>query len=96
MALTTQQIKKIAQLARLELSTANQKKFTKQLGNILDYFEKLTQLDTQDIQPTSQSIDLKNVDRLDEIKNCESEIQTAVLKNVPQTSGRYIKVNKVL
>jgi len=96
MQLTSTQIEQLAKLARLKLAPTDQKKFTKQLGDILGYFEKLTQLDTQNIEPTSQSIDLKNVDRLDEIKDCLPEIQTAILNNTPDKSGNYIRVNKVL
>jgi len=96
MLIDDNQIKHLAQLARLELSTAEQEKYTKQLGDILGYFEKLTQLDTQDIKATSQSIDLKNISHLDESKNCSTEIQSAILNNAPDKSGNYIKVNKVL
>ena len=96
MQLDTQQIKHLAQLARLELSTAEQEKYTKQLGDILDYFEKLTHTDTKNIKLTSQSINLKNINRLDEVKNCEPKVVTTILDNSPDKSGDYIKVNKVL
>ncbi len=96
MLLTKDQIKHLAQLARLQLSTVEQKKYTTQLGSILDYFEKLTHLDTQDIKITSQSINLTNINRLDEAKNCESKVVSTILDNAPNKSGSYIKVNKVL
>ena len=90
------QIKHLAQLARLELSTVEQEKYTKQLGAILNYFEKLAHLNTQNVEVTSQSINLKNINRPDKIKDCHPDVLAAILDNAPDKSGNYIKVNKVL
>lgn len=86
----------LAALAKLELSDSEQAVFAGQLGEILDYFKQLQALDTQDIPITSQTIDLVNITRADEIKNCDEQTQAAILNNAPQSSGRYFKVNKIL
>lgn len=58
-------IEYVAKLARLELSREEKEKFSKQLADILQYVEKLNQLDTKDIQPTAHVIPVKNVWRDD-------------------------------
>ncbi|MDP2860595.1 MAG: Asp-tRNA(Asn)/Glu-tRNA(Gln) amidotransferase subunit GatC [bacterium] len=57
----------IAKLANLSLTPAEEKKFSRQLGEILDYIAKLNKLDTEKIEPTSQVTGLENVWREDEI-----------------------------
>lgn len=94
--LDTKQIKHIAHLARIELTRDEQQKFAKDLGDIFGYFGKLKKLDTAGIEPTSQSIELKNIYRPDEAKNCQSDIQENILNNLPDKSGRYFKVDKIL
>ena len=96
MSLDTKQVEHVAQLARIELSSEEKQKFTKDLGEILDYFEKLKRLETTGIEPTSQSIELKNIFRADEITGCPEDVQKNILANAPDRSGRFIKVNKIL
>jgi len=96
MQLNTKQIEHVAKLARIELNSEEKQKFTKDLGDILDYFEKLKRLETTGIEPTSQSIELKNIFRADEITGCPEDVQKNILANAPDGSGRFIKVNKIL
>ena len=96
MSLNKVQIEHIAKLARLELSEAEKTKFTAQLGSILDYFNKLKETNTDDVEPTSHSIDLKNISRADEVRNCAEDIRVKILDNAPERSDDYFKVNKVL
>ena len=96
MSLDIKQVEHVAKLARIQLSPQAKKKFTEQLGDILDYFEKLKQLDTRDIPITSQSIELVNIHRLDAVKGCDQNAQKIILDNAPARSGDYFKVNKIL
>ncbi|OGG87528.1 asparaginyl/glutamyl-tRNA amidotransferase subunit C [Candidatus Kuenenbacteria bacterium RIFCSPHIGHO2_02_FULL_39_13] len=96
MPLDIKQIEHIAQLARIELTTEEKQKFTKDLGDILDYFEKLKRLETTGIEPTSQIIGLKNISRADETVGCPEDVQKNILANAPNSSGRFIKVNKIM
>ena len=96
MPLNIVQIEHIAHLARLKLTTAEKEKFTGQLSDIIDYFEKLKQVDTSSVEPTNQVTNLTNVHRADEVKDCDEKVQKGIMNNFPQRSGKFIKVNKVL
>ncbi|MBU0975791.1 MAG: Asp-tRNA(Asn)/Glu-tRNA(Gln) amidotransferase subunit GatC [Patescibacteria group bacterium] len=65
--ITAKQIKHIASLARIKLSESEVKKFRVQLKDIVSYFDKLNEVDTTGIEPTSQVTGLKNRLRKDEI-----------------------------
>ena len=56
----------VAKLANLPLKPGENKKFEKQLGEILTYVEKLNEVDTKNVEPTSQVTGLENVTREDE------------------------------
>ena len=64
--LNREQVHKVALLARLELTPAEEEQYAKQMSSILDYFEQLSELDTTDIEPTTRAIDLSNITRHDE------------------------------
>ena len=96
MALTTAQIEHIAHLARLELTDAEKIKFADQIGSILAYFNKLQEIDTTGVVPTSHSIDLVNVTRDDVIKEREQSVQERILQNAPAKQDYYFKVSKIL
>jgi len=65
MQLTTEQVKKIAQLARLELTPEEMERYAGQLTDILTYAELLKELDTNAVAETSQVTGLSNVTRED-------------------------------
>jgi aspartyl-tRNA(Asn)/glutamyl-tRNA(Gln) amidotransferase subunit C len=67
MQLTKEQVQKIAQLARLELTDAEMEKYAAQLTDILTYAEMLKELDTSSVEETSQVTGLSNVTRADEL-----------------------------
>ena len=66
-ALTPAQVRHIAKLARLKLSDAEVEKFSKELTSILQYIEKLNEVDTSNVEPTAQVTGLTNVFREDTI-----------------------------
>ena len=59
----------VAQLARIELSSEEEKKFAGQLGAVLENFELLNKVDTKNVEPTAQVTGLVNVFREDAITN---------------------------
>ncbi len=65
--LSDDQVRHIAKLARIKLSDVEVSKFSKQLSDVLDYMEILSDVDTDDIQETSQVTGLLNVMEKDEI-----------------------------
>ena len=58
-------IEHVAKLARLRLTDAEKEKFSKQMGTIIGYIEKLNELDTQNVEPTAHILGLNNVFRED-------------------------------
>jgi len=94
MALTREQVKHIAELAKLGLSEAEIEKFREQLSAILDYAAKLNCLNTSAIPPTASVAPLCNVMRGDEVEPALS--QADALANAPSTDGGYFQVKAIL
>ena len=94
--LTPEQVKKIAMLARLELTEAEVEKFSGQLTNILEWVEMLNQLDTDGVEPTAQVTGLVNVSEPDEVQNYV-ENKEELLECTPlEVKARQILVKSVL
>jgi len=94
MKLSREEVLHIALLARLGLSDTEVEKAREQLSNILENFEILQQVDTTDIPPTAQSINLQNVMKDDE---SDSSLPPAdILANAPQREGDFFKIRAVL
>lgn len=72
--LTKTDVRNMAKLAKLNLTAEETDKFQKQLSKIVDYISELEEVNTSDLQPTSQTTGLENVFRIDEVKtsNCLS------------------------
>ena len=62
-----EQVRKVAKLSRLDLSDAEIAEFTGQLGAILEYVEKMNELDTADVEPLAHCLPISNAFRADEI-----------------------------
>ncbi len=93
MTLTIQDVEKIADLARLELTGAQKMAYLGQLSAILDYAEMLNELDIDDVLPTSSAVSLKNVMRDDKIKPSLS--LNDVLFNAPQQANNQFRIQSV-
>ena len=91
---THEQVRKVAKLARLDLTEAEIEEFTGQLGAILDYVEKMNELDTADVEPLAHCLPISNVFRADEVR--ESLGTEKTLANAPQRDGPFFKVPKIL
>ena len=94
MSITIKDVEHVAKLARLELSEQEQQTFTEQLNAILKYAEKLNELDTDNVEPTSHPMPLSNVMREDVSK--PSLPIEKVLLNAPDEEDGQIKVPAVL
>ena len=64
--LTKEEVEKVALLGRLDLTDEEKRKFTRQLNQIIGYFRKLQELDTDGVEPMSHPLELENVMRDDE------------------------------
>lgn len=89
-----QQVRYIAHLARLELSGKEEEKFTRQLGEILAWVDKLKELNTSKLPFTSHVLPLTNVFREDELGESLSEKEA--LLNAPQKKRSHFQVPKVI
>ena len=94
MKLSSEQVRHIAWLARLGLSEAEVEKFCLQLSNILDNFEILKEVDTENVPPATHTIPLQNVFREDEV--AESYPQAEILANAPRKQEDCFKVRAIL
>jgi aspartyl-tRNA(Asn)/glutamyl-tRNA(Gln) amidotransferase subunit C len=92
--ITREDVEHVAELARLELTAAERERFIAQLNHILTYFEKLNELDTADVEPTSHVIPMSNVFRDDEVQ--PSLDRTKVLHNAPEESHFFFKVPRII
>ena len=84
----------IVMLARLELSEQEKKLFSKQIGSIIEYIDKLNELDTTNVPPTAHVLPIKNVFRSDEMK--ESLSKDAALQNAPKRKDDFYEVPKII
>jgi aspartyl-tRNA(Asn)/glutamyl-tRNA(Gln) amidotransferase subunit C len=94
MKLSREEVLHIAALAKVGVTEADVEKMREQLSNILENFEALQKLDTENIPPTAQSIALQNVIMPDEVR--PSLTTEEVLANAPQREGDFFKVKIVL
>jgi aspartyl-tRNA(Asn)/glutamyl-tRNA(Gln) amidotransferase subunit C len=97
--LTQEEVKHIAELARIELTKEEEKKYQEQLGRILDYVEKLAEVKTEGVTTADGgTIDLENVWRADEVKTQNPINKTQekeLIKMAPETQAGQIKVKNV-
>ncbi|GGH73712.1 aspartyl/glutamyl-tRNA(Asn/Gln) amidotransferase subunit C [Compostibacillus humi] len=92
--ITIEQVKHVAHLARLALTDEEAEQLTKDLAAIIQYAEQLNELDTENIEPTTHVIDMKNVMRKDEPK--EWITQEEALKNAPDHKDGLFRVPAIL
>ena len=93
--LNHQEVKRIAELARLELTADELELFTRQLGDILTYVEQIRALDTTGVPPTSSVLN-RPVDRPDEPRPSLSRAE--LLRNAPDAAPEagLFKVPRVI
>ena len=94
MKISRKEIEHIAILARLSLTEEEKELFGPQLSSILDYMDKLNELDTKNIEPTAHVIGLNNVMRDDILK--DSLPREDALMNAPSHTGKFYRVPKII
>tara|TARA_Y100001968_G_scaffold128469_1_gene117327 strand:+ start:784 stop:1074 length:291 start_codon:yes stop_codon:yes gene_type:complete len=92
--ITSEDVKKVANLARLKLPDDEIELYTNQLENILSYIEQLEQIDTNNIEPTTRAVEVVNVIRKDIVDS--SEIRNDLLDLAPSREGDFFRVPKIL
>jgi aspartyl-tRNA(Asn)/glutamyl-tRNA(Gln) amidotransferase subunit C len=94
MSVSIKDVEYIAKLSKLEFNETELTRMAKELNSILDYMNKLNELDTSKVEPLSHVIDIKNVFREDKIK--ESLPVEEILKNAPSKTDEFFRVPKVI
>jgi len=94
MALSREDVRHVAQLARLDFSDEEERRMAEEMSQILDYVEKLDELDTSGVPPMAHVLDVTNVFRADEIKARIDQEQA--LEPAPETDDGYFQVPQVI
>lgn len=92
-AIDEKTINNVAELARLSLSSEEVRMYTAQFSNILEYMNKLHEVDTNDVVPTAQVTGLQNVLREDVVTDSFS--QNIVTTLAPESRNGYVAVHAV-
>ncbi|PIP24401.1 MAG: Asp-tRNA(Asn)/Glu-tRNA(Gln) amidotransferase GatCAB subunit C [Candidatus Nealsonbacteria bacterium CG02_land_8_20_14_3_00_37_10] len=107
--ISKEEVKHIAKLARLGLTEKEIAKYQKELSSILDYIEKLKEVDVSGVGPTSHSVLVENVMRGDESQKPKAKTiypptalpprqapRQKLLELAPETKDGYLKVKSIL
>ena len=94
MAVTVENVSAVATLARLEFSPEEEERLAGELNRILEYMEKLNELDTDQVEPTSHVVPITNAFRQDEIH--PFPFQEELLASAPQLRDRYFQVPRII
>ena len=92
--ITNEEVKKVANLARLELNKDEINNHAEQLEKILGYINQLEKINTDDVPCTTRAIEVLNVFRKDEKKN--SDCIEELLELGPSREDKYFKVPKII
>ena len=92
--ISKEEVKKVAQLARLELNEGEIKNHAEQLEKILEYIKQLERIQTDDVPCTTRAIEVVNVFREDEKKS--SDCTEELLELGPSREDKYYKVPKIM
>jgi aspartyl-tRNA(Asn)/glutamyl-tRNA(Gln) amidotransferase subunit C len=87
-------VRKVAQLARLDLPEAKIATYTGQLERILDYVAQLEKVDTEGVPPTTRAVEVVNVTRDDRV--VPTPVREELLDLAPQREGDFFRVPKIL
>ena len=94
MKITREEVLHVASLARLKLSPEEEEMLTGQLDKILQYVEKLDQLDTSNVEPLAHAVDVVNAFREDHVVPFPS--RDKLLSNAPARENTFFKVPKII
>lgn len=92
--ITNERIKKIADAVRIEISDEEAAKYTEEISSVIEYANVLSELNTDDVEPTTHGIVLGNVLRKDEPK--QTITQEDALQNAPDQEDGHFKVPSIM
>ena len=92
--ITADDVRKVAQLARLDLPDDTIATYTGQLERILDYVDQLQAVDTEGVLPTTRAVEVVNATREDTV--VDTDVRKDLLDQAPQREGDFFRVPKIL
>ena len=92
--ITQEEVKKVAQLARLELNESEINNHAEQLEKILEYIKQLEKIDTDNVPCTTRAIEVTNAFRKDEMRDY-GDIEK-ILNLAPSREDKFFKVPKII
>lgn len=93
--ITTTEVEKLAQLARIKLDPDEKQALTKEIDSILSYVDEIKKA-TVDMEYTPTPGDVHNVVRLDEVRTTSAEDRERILAESPDREGEFIAVKKII
>jgi aspartyl-tRNA(Asn)/glutamyl-tRNA(Gln) amidotransferase subunit C len=94
MAITREEVRRVAELARLRLTSEEERRLTADLDHILEAFARLSTVDTTAIEPTAHVEDVGALLREDTVTNPPAGEE--LLANAPARHGRLVRVPKII
>ena len=91
--ITIKDVEHVAKLARLELTEEKKELYTKQLGDVLKYVDQMNEVDTSNVKPMAQVVDLVNVMREDVVHYDHTKEE--LMANAPDEENGFFKVPKI-
>ena len=92
--ITTDEVKHIAKLSKLEIPDEELDYYSNEMDKIINYFSRLREIDTSQVEPMTHVSDKKNIVSED---NSEDSLNVSdVIKSSPDTFGNFIKIPKIL
>lgn len=92
--ISKKEVEHVANLAHLKLSEEENEVFIEQLAEILNYIEKLNELDTDDVQATAYTVPMNNVFREDKVE--QSISREKLLANAPEKKEGHFRVPQII
>lgn len=94
MKITKEEVRHVAELARLDIDEADLDRFARDLGNILEHAEKLGQVDTAGVEPTSHAVEISNAFREDLVgEHLDNE---EAVENAPEAEEGSFVVPRII
>ncbi len=96
--LTTKEVEKIAELARLKLDEKEKEKLAEDLSSILGYVQKLSEVNVEKVEPMTGGTNLNSITRQDDETKCiaDPEMRKQILNAAPNREGDSFKVPSIL
>ncbi|WP_320677533.1 Asp-tRNA(Asn)/Glu-tRNA(Gln) amidotransferase subunit GatC [Prochlorococcus sp. MIT 1300] len=92
--ITSADVRKVANLARLNLPEKSIDRYTGQLEKILEYIAQLEKIDTTDVEPTTRAVEVVNISREDSVT--PTPVREQILDLAPQREGDFFRVPRIL